>query len=178
MFYHFNTLCADKNIGKYYNECCSIVPNPSDWIGIWDADLLGFFTVNNWGAFLEEAIVKYPDVKLFTCVANRIGTHKQRVHPQGINNPSMKYHRNVCQQLFDEKGMRIRTDAKTVSGMMLLFQKSTWLAVNKFDEGGMLHIDREFSRRVSTNVGKIGILEGMYVMHYYRLSEGHHNHLK
>lgn len=177
MFYHFNTVTAEKNIGKYYNRCCSIVPNNDDWVAFWDADLLAFFTVNNWGKFLEDATKKYKDVALFTCMANRIGTHKQRLLKDGCTNPSMKYHRNICAQQLKLHGFEICDNAKTVSGMLLMFQKKTWEAVGRFNEVGMLHVDREFSRNVSSLVGKIGILKGMYVMHYYRLCETNFNHL-
>jgi len=177
MFYHFNTLCADKNIGKYYNQCCNIIPHDDDWIGIWDADILGFFTVTNYAEFLEKSIIKYPEVKLFTCVTNRIGTHKQRVNREQDTNPSMKYHRNIAAKRFKEFHFTIRTNLRTCSGFFMLFQKSTWKAVGGFPEKQMTGIDTEFTRAITNNGWKIGVLDGMYLMHYYRLFENNHDHL-
>jgi len=171
MIYHFNTIFNGQNIGEYYNECCRIVPD-GNWICFWDADVMTFHTFGNMNDFLEKAIAENPGVKLFSCVANRIGTHKQRVNKTQDTNPSMIYHRKQAEQYLKKFGNQLRTDTKTVSGLMLLFQKSTWQAVGGFTEKGIAGVDTDFSRKISSHGWKVGILRGLYVMHYYRLAEG------
>lgn len=136
-----------------------------------------FHTFANWNEFLERAINENPNVKLFSCVANRIGTHKQRVGKIQDPNPSMKYHRLFAEKLLKANGTKVRTDVKTVSGLMLLFNKDTWTEVGGFCEDGIAAVDTKFSRSVSDKGYKIGILQGLYVMHYYRLVEGTADHL-
>jgi len=176
MIYHFNTLFSGQSIGKYYNKCCEIVPD-GEWICLWDADVMTFHTFADWNGFLEKVIAKNPQVKLFSCVANRIGTHKQRVGKIQDLNPSMKYHRLKAEKYYNTFGIKVRTDTKTVSGLMLLFNKDTWKEVGGFTEEGIAGVDTKFSRAVWERGHKVGIMQGMYVMHYYRLVEGNAKHL-
>lgn len=177
MIYHFNTLFSGGSIGRYYNQCCDIVPNDHDWICFWDGDVMTFHTFVNWNDFLEETIRHYPDIKLFSCVANRIGTHRQRVLPHQDDNPSMRHHRIISEKRFKAFGHSVRTDARTISGLMMLFRKSTWREAGFFTEDGIIGVDTRFSKSISDKGWKIGILDGLYVMHYYRLNEGNSNHL-
>ncbi len=73
--------------------------------------------------------------------------------------------------------MTVRKDAKSISGMMMLFRKKTWLLVGGFYERGILDVDKIFSREITSRGMKIGIMQGMYIMHYYRLVEGNKEHL-
>lgn len=177
MIYHFNALFSGNSIGRYYNQCCRIVPLKDDWICLWDSDIMLFNTFNNWNGFLERAIKTNPDVALFTCMANRIGTHKQRLLPELDPDDSMRNQRILSEEIWKKHGDNIRKDAKSISGMMMLFKKGTWLSVGGFCEKGILDVDKIFSRKIWARGWKIGILQGMYVMHYYRLVEGNKNHL-
>jgi len=177
MIYHFNSIFTGKNIGEYYNKCCSIVPDKA-WICLWDADVMTFHTFGDINALLERAIAENPHCELFSCVANRIGTHKQRVHANQCTNPSMRYHRVKAEEYYNRFGSMVRKDSPTVSGLMMLFNKETWEQVGKFPEDGMIGIDTRFSKAISQQGYEVGILQGLYVMHYYRLMEENSNHLK
>lgn len=177
MIYHFNVLFSGKSIGKYYNQCCRIVPNSDDWVCMWDSDVMVFNTFVDWNPFLEDVIKRNPDVALFTCVANRIGTHKQRVNPKQDTDASMAHQRLKAERIYKMNGNSVRKDANSISGLMMLFQRKTWDMVGGFYETGILEVDNIFARAVKSKVGRIGILQGMYVMHYYRLLEGNKDHL-
>ena len=177
MIYHFNTLFSGESIGRYYNSCCRIVPEGS-WICLWDADVMTFHTFGNMNRFLDDCIRENPDVGLFTCVANRIGTHKQRYGKEQDSNPSMVYHRLLAEKLLNAKGRSIRKDASTISGLMMLFSKEIWEKTGGFPEDGIIAVDTRFSKSVTERGYLIGIMEGLYVMHYYRLLEGNANHLR
>jgi len=178
---HFNTLCADKNIGAYYNQCCKLVPNPETWIGLWDTDVLMFNTFVNWGDFLEKITIKHPNIDLFACVTNRIGTHKQRYGKQQDENANIVYHRNLSEKILSENYTIVNDAVNTISGFFMFFKKKTWDKYGPFPEDTkLIGVDTAFSRSISNNGGKIGIIKGMYVFHYYRLAEGSNyiNHLK
>jgi hypothetical protein len=176
MIYHFNTLFSGKSIGKYYNDCCSIVP-AKNWICFWDSDVMVFNTFVRWNEFLEKIIEKNPEVKLFSCVTGRIGTHKQRLGETQDTNPSMLFHRQVSEAIYKKKNFSVRRDSRTISGLMMLFNKDTWTKAGGFVETGIAGVDTAFSKNVYENIGCVGIIEGLYVMHYYRLAEGNADHL-
>lgn len=176
MIYHFNTLFSGVSIGQYYNACCRIVPD-GNWICLWDADVMVFNTFARWNEVMEEVIKSNPDVKLFSCITNRIGTHRQRYENVQDKNPDMGFHRTRSEQIYRTRGAHVDKGAQTVSGLMMLFEKRTWEKVGGFVETGIAGVDTEFSRAISARYGKVGIMTGLYVMHYYRLLEGNADHL-
>lgn len=174
MIYHFNAIFAHGNLAKYYNDCCNIVPNQNDWIALWDSDVFLYNTFVNWGEYLQKAINENPDIKLFSCITNRIGTHKQRLTPNMDNNVDIVKHYYQAREIYNNSKYKIDRSAKTLSGFFMMFKKETWSAVGGFDEsnGGYIGVDTQFSREISNKGWKMGILQGMYVYHYYRLCEG------
>jgi GT2 family glycosyltransferase len=111
-------------------------------------------------------------------MANRIGTHKQRFLTINDTDPDILHHRRLAEEIYRNNGLMIRTDVGSVSGIMLLFAKDTWLKVGGFKETGMLGVDTDFSKKISGRGWKIGILQGLYATHYYRMMEGDGEHLK
>lgn len=177
MIYHFNTIFSGDNIALYYNKCCEIVPE-NQWICLWDADVMTFHTFANINHFLEDAIKKYPDIKLFGCMASRSGRRIHRLADQIDNNPDMLHHRAIAEKIMKKYKLQINKDINHLSGFMMLFNKDTWKAVGGFPEGKILSIDTKFSEKVKAEIGEIAILKGLYVMHYYRLAEkGKKTHL-
>ena len=58
----------------------------------------------------------------------------------------------------------------------MLFKKETWESVGGFpEERGILSVDNTFSNRMNRHGYKIAVMEGLYVLHYYRLAEGRRN---
>lgn len=169
MIYHFNTIFSGMTIGEYYNRCCEIVPD-DEWICLWDADVMSFhfFDVNG---LLERVIKENPDVRLFSCVANRIGTHKQRVMRIQDPNPSILYHRKIAGKRYEAFGSKVRKDLKTLSGLMMLFPKNAWRAVGGFQTNDFFGVDTDFSQKIHGKYGSIAVLEGLYVLHYYRFDK-------
>lgn len=178
---HFNTICSDKNIGAYYNRCCLTITDPETWIGIWDSDVLMFNTFVDWGAFLDKIVTKHPGIDLFGCVTNRIGTHKQRYSKTQDENPNIIDHRKLAEKILSDNYTTINDNVGSLSGFFMFFKKKTWDKCGPFPENTkFIGVDTAFSKSVISNGGKIGIIRGMYVFHYYRLAEGsgYINHLK
>jgi GT2 family glycosyltransferase len=178
---HFNTIFADKNLGAYYNRCCKMVDDPETWIGLWDSDVMMFNTFIDWGAFLEKIVAKHSGIDLFGCITNRIGTHKQRYTKYQEENRDIVYHRNLAEKIFAENYTTINDQVGSLSGFFLFFKKKTWDKCGPFPEDTkFVGVDTAFSKSVIAKGGRIGVIRGMYVFHYYRLAEGSAftNHLK
>jgi GT2 family glycosyltransferase len=170
MIWHFNTLFSGNSIGRYYNECCRIVP-PGGWICLWDADVLVFTTFTNYNDYLERAIRQHPGVKLFSCLTNRVTNHNQRYWPILDANPDIIVHRERAETLMREIPAMTRTVEGKLAGFMLLFNRDTWEALGGFDEHGIAMVDTDFTTRCAELYGASVVLCGMYVFHYFRLAE-------
>jgi GT2 family glycosyltransferase len=170
MIYHFNTLFSGTSIGKYYNECCRIVP-AGNWICLWDADVLTFTTFANYNKYLEEKIAEYPEIRLFSCLTNRVTNSNQRYWPILDATTDIIIHRERAEQLWNEiPDMTRRVNGK-IAGFMMLFRKETWEEIGGFSEQGIAAVDTDFSLRCNERYGETVILCGMYVFHYFRLLE-------
>lgn len=170
MIYHFNALFSGTSIGKYYNQCCEIVPSDDDWICLWDADVMVFTTFCNYNEYLEQKIAEYPDIKLFSCLTNRVANNQQRYWPIMDGNTDIMVHRERAEQLWNEVRDMTRP-ARKLAGMMMLFQKRTWKEIGGFNEFGISGVDSEFSIKCYDRYGESMVLCGMYVCHYFRMKE-------
>jgi hypothetical protein len=54
----------------------------------------------------------------------------------------------------------------------MMFQKKTWKKYGGFKGNGLFGVDTRFSRDVLRSGNMIGLMEGVYGFHYYRLNEG------
>ena len=170
MIYHFNTLFSGNSIGRYYNACCSIVPQ-GDWICLWDADVLVFTTFTDYNAYLERAIRKYTGVRLFSCLTNRVTNFNQRYWPIMDGTSDILVHRRCAETLMQEIPDMTRTVDGKLAGFMLLFNRDTWAELGGFDEHGIAMVDTDFTTRCTERYGASVVLCGMYVFHYFRLAE-------
>lgn len=154
----------EKNIGKAYNEFCAMVPD-NDWICLQDGDSM--FLRPDWGAQIEEIIRKHgKDYDLFGCVTNRLNSDKQRPFPADFDNPDILHHKGIADKLYNENYSDVKPHKELIAGLMMLFPKSIWNKV-KFKEKS-IYFDTEFCRDLVKRGGKIGLMTGLYVLHFYR----------
>ena len=166
MIYYFTPYSTEKNIGKYYNDCLEMIPDGC-WACFVDGDAM--FTTPNFGHQLEEIINEYKDFDLFTCVTNRVGTRYQCV--DGLwNVEDMTTHRNVGKMLQLNKRLVVEdiTDYAPLSGVLMLVKKSAWKESQGFKEAGLLGVDNSIHYAIRNIGGKVGLMHGIYVQHYYR----------
>lgn len=168
MIYYFTPYDTQGGYGRACNECCQMVPQGA-WICILDGDTM--FMGEKYGHQIEQIIQKYPDVALFTCVTNRIGNRAQQ-EPGMMDITSIPHHRIKAQQLQRDHWADIRYLKNVISGHLMLFNKDTWAAVGGFKEQGILGVDNDFSRKILHRGGKIALMMGVYLLHYYRMNEG------
>ncbi len=157
------------NIGQGYNEAMASLAREDDWMVLMDLDamLLG----SGVGHQIAEIIWKHPEYKLFAAVTNRIGTEAQKV-PGMWNERDLGKHREKTLELQRTRPHHVKQTKGPVSGVVLVLQKKTWREVGGFASNGLLHVDYDFCRRLLALGGKIGVMEGVYATHYYRMLEG------
>lgn len=167
--YYFRPMCGDKTkYGSLLNNHCESVPNDDDWICITDQDtcFLHEFT----GKLIEDVIIKHgKNYDLFGCVTNRLGLSHQT--PFGISKETdMIKHREIAVDLYERRYSDVLPvpENNVVAGMFMLFKKSTW-ENNKFIDGIIGSDGRFFDWHFSQGVKRKGIIQGLYLFHYYRL---------
>lgn len=175
--YYFKPYSPDKNLGKAYNDYMKLLPADEDWACLMDGDTM--FLNNNYGTQIEACIKRYPDIKFFTAVTNRIGNKKQLYQGHFSEVSDIKVHRRLAQKLQEDHWNECQEIKAPVSGFLMLIQKKAWKHM-RFTEGKeLLGVDTNFSKRYQESGGKIAKMLGVYVLHYYRLNEGkkHKKHL-
>jgi GT2 family glycosyltransferase len=168
MIYYFTPYSTEKDLGKCYNQMMSLLPNEEDYACFTDGDSM--FTTHNFGHQLQEIVETYPEVPLFTCITNRVGTKYQCVKDTW-DEESMAEHWKIGKKLQEENGTDCIdiTNANLLSGVLMLIRKKEWIECGGFQEGkGMLGIDNSIHYRMKYAEKKVYLMTGIYVMHYYR----------
>lgn len=164
MIWYVNPGRADKNLGKGYNDICRIIPD-NDWICISDQDCLW------WPELVLKQVEEIvngvgKDFSLLGCMTNRLASEYQRPFPEDFDNMDMKHHRGRAEQLYKDNYGQVIGGKRPVAGLFMLFPKKTW-NITKFQERVVI-ADTLFSRKIISRGGKIGLMTGVYAMHWYR----------
>jgi GT2 family glycosyltransferase len=148
-----------------------------DWACFIDGDAV--HTSHYFGARIEQTILKNPEYSLFTCYTNRIGCKYQIAPNVHWDNNDQEYHRNIGENLWATNGTSIMDITKNspMSGVMILISKSIWEKVGGFKEEKMLAIDNDIHLKVKQIGGKVGLMKGIYLQHWYRGGKGGIKHL-
>jgi len=158
----------DKNIGRAYNEFCDLIPNDDDWICLRDQDSL------MWPELalkqIEDVLELYGDrYQLLGCMTNRLASTYQRPFPDDYEDPSVLTAYNRALWLHKNRYSDVSDHNRPIAGLFMLFQKKTWKQ-NPFVEH-TYDADRLFSEAVMRSGGRIGLMQGLYVFHYYRFDK-------
>ena len=159
-----------------YKRFMNLVPD-DDWVCFLDHD--ASFTTPDWYPQLEEIIETNPEYGAYTCMMNRVGQQYQI--PQGINpnNHDMKYHRAVGKSLQEKYRTSIsplnNVGGRLLSGVLILISKKTWNSINGCPDG-FLGVDNEIHRRCIVNNIPVGLINGVYLYHWYRAEGADHVH--
>jgi glycosyltransferase involved in cell wall biosynthesis len=172
VIYNFIAYATDsegggKRVGVAYNRYMNLLPNDDDWACFIDHDAM--FTTEDWFNQLGEILAAHPEFGLLSACTNRIGNPEQKI-AKLENTHDMLYHRAIGRQLRQQGGLTIKDVTKThcISGVVMLVKKSVWKAAGGFKEDGFLGVDNDFHQRVVNSGGKVGVMRGIYVYHYYR----------
>lgn len=157
---------TDGNIGRACNEDCSQIRNPEDWILLRDGDTM--FLTPEWGALIEDTIREFGDeYKLLGARTNRVKEPLLRDDDM-FDEMDLRPHLKRAVKRQNELGTLVEEVDFDIPGYFMLFQKKTWEQVGGFDEHNFV-FDRIFTRKVRKIGGKVGVMQGLYVLHGYRL---------
>jgi len=166
VIYYFTPYSTDKNLGKYYNSCLELIPDGC-WACFVDGDAM--FTTPNFGHQIQEIVEANSEFDLFTCMTNRVGTKYQCV--DGLwEVEDMLTQRNFGKMFQLNKRLEVEdiTNNAPLSGVLMLVKKSAWSASQKFKENGLLGVDNSIHYAIRNINGRVGLMKGVYVQHYYR----------
>lgn len=171
--FYFTPYSVNKELGVAYNESCAIVPNDNDWICLMDGDTI--FLSPTYGKHIADVIETHQDYDFFTCLTNRTGNKRQRLN--GIideDSDLISLKRKVLERERDHYNQVVQLH-QHISGHFMLFRKKLW---NEFKfptitkKGTILGIDNDWTQSLLDNGKKLGIIEGLVLIHYYRLTNG------
>lgn len=157
---------TERDIGKSYNRFMARFSD-EDWVCFTDGDSM--FTTHYFGHQIQEVIDANPEYSTFTCMTNRVMTPYQRDMKYWAVN-DMSSHWDIGANYWDTWHTEVQdiTDEQPFSGVMILTQVKTWRDLGGFPEGAMLGIDNAYHLANQKAGLKVGLMKGIYLMHYYR----------
>lgn len=167
MIYYHTPYDLNGNLGEYYNKVMSELPSPQDWVVFTDRDT--WFPHPHYGKIIE-LYSKQNEYGLLTCQTNRVGTPYQCFNGKYWNLESNLEHTKLAEGLYLKHNTEIAdiTNLSPLSGMLIMLKKSTWISSGGFKNNGLLGVDNSIHQNVVKRGGKVGMMLGMYVWHYYR----------
>ena len=174
MIYNFIAYDIDKNLGRAYNKCMSLLDD-DDWAVFLDHDAM--FMQRDWYKEVSNTIKNNPSYGLFTCSTNRIGCPWQLVNGVDKDNHNIKYHKLVGKELEKNKNIVIDVTHSTVllSGVVIIVSKKTWTTITGAKDG-FLGVDNDLHYKCRKNNIKVGFIPNIYTYHWYR-GDGDISHL-
>lgn len=159
------------NIGGAYNRHIKHLPDDA-WICISDHD--SNFLIPDFGKQLHDIVEKHGDeYALFGCVTNRLRGKHQLYNNEFSNDFNMKHHFEIACDLYKNYYSEVE-ETHGVAGVMMLFNKQTWLKTGGFEENNVA-CDTAFNNAIKRlNLGQIGIMKGVYLFHCYRMWQNSH----
>lgn len=162
----------EKNLGKAYNAEFEKVGD-DDWVCLTDGDAM--FLSPDYGHQIGYTIAelsKTYDNFMLTCWTNRVGCKAQRYPQLGVwDEKDITKHQKLAMTLHKKKFAVTHEITIPISGVCMIISKKIWDEI-RFAESGILTIDNKFGAEVLARGYKIFLLEGLYILHYYRMNEG------
>lgn len=152
------------DIGGGINEFLSLLPRHA-WACIRDADTL--FLNGGQQQLIQQIVDENPRFDLIGCMTNRIGVPWQQHNGQISDNDRIGYHARLSTARLLAHGTRITDAPAPIAGFFMLFRVSTWQNI-KFEQH-TAQFDIRFSKEIVKAGGRLGVAQGLYLWHSYRL---------
>lgn len=186
--HYFSPYSIKKDFLSELDYYVSLLPHPTDWACFVDGDTM-FIRNEDYGNCILEYIDRYPETGMFTCYASRCHYSVQLPPCGDLNNPSLKFHRNVADQLHEnfQPFQQIEILNRRIAGHMMLFRKSTWQKIRsdvflrvRTSNRKILGVDTQICYSLLSTGADIKLMKGIYLVHYLRLMQGieNTNHLR
>jgi hypothetical protein len=179
MIWFFTPYSFEKRLFEAWDKYMSLVSDPEDWVCMLDGDTA--FLISDFGHQIEQYISKYPETGIFSCYASRTANKDQLLPGANTSNPDVIYHRKKAEHCKDNLHLKAKSIFKSY-GHLMVIQKKTWIAVRErvrkdTIKSGLFDVDTSVSRAIRKMNLKIILMQGMYILHYYRLKDGGSQHL-
>lgn len=159
---------TDKNIGRALNEAITqLSPSDDDWIVHTDQDIC-FLRPDSKRQIEETLATIRPIPIVLGCLTNRLASPHQ-LHGGKFNDDSdIRNHIAIANECHNSNYGIVKETSINIAAMLMCFRVSTWKEVGGFRENS-IRFDSEFTDAVQAGGGKIGIMQGVYVFHLYRM---------
>lgn len=165
--FFFSPFSFEKHLFAAYDAYMSLL-SADDWACLMDLDTC--FLTSDAPRIMKENIENNPDIKMWTTKTNRVGNKIQNWGFTISKLSDIIDHREIAVWLAKTHRNNILTTMEPISGMVMIIQKKMWDTISKPKKDALLGIDTHISREVLKTSG-IGIMEGVYTFHYYRLDK-------
>jgi len=174
------SMSTPPNIGGAINDAIrQLNPADDDWLIHVDQDVL--FLLPDTKRLIGE-ILADTNFDVLGATTNRLGTTYQLV-PNTFKETDILRHIKWAKTLQYSIGKKVEPTKEHLAAFLLCFRYSTFKQLGGFVEN-VLNFDTIFSIRAHKMKKKLGIMEGVYVFHLYRLNEAvdqsaadHYEHL-
>lgn len=163
---YYQPFAIDGNLGKEYNYVQN-GHDDDDWICITDQDVC--FLDSRLKLWIAKTVVSNPDFDIFTCMTNRLSDSQQLV--KGMYDiADIRMHKMATINQWKKFGTKVKEATQPTAGLFMLMKARTLRSVPF--RNGLIYLDTDFYLRALAEDYRVGIMRGIYIFHYYRLSEG------
>ena len=171
-----------RGLGWAYKTCVDIVPHPDCWICCLDMDVMLF--PSSIGMFIEDVLSKYGQhYDYFTALTNRIMAKQMCVDGKMSPESDLVKLYQLAMSRIEQYGTHVSPWQGDFAGYFMLFQRKLVdeipfapVAEVHGKTCRVLGIDTNFSHRIQAAGKKMGCIDGLTAIHYYRLAEEHAEH--
>lgn len=163
---------TDGNLGRAYNRAVNRHLN-NEWVAICDGDMC--FLDAKYGEWIAKTIAENKGYDIFVPKTNRLRDSMQ-VEANMRNVRDILMHRTATEQCWKKRGTNVTEAERPPAGLMMIAKASTFKKVPF--RNGLLCLDTDFMIRAKEAGFVIGVMQGVYVFHYYRIGKENDGHLR
>ena len=174
MIYFFTPYSFQKKMFDAWDGYMDLLL-PGDYACMMDGDIM--FLKSDFGHHIQKYTEKFPDTGLFTCYSSRSRTKWVMPERNLFGSLSIIEHKRLADRLYKEHHLDVKEINDRVTGHLMMMKKSTWMQIRekvqeRCKDLNILSVDSVISTEVLAAGMKIRLMQGVYVLHYYRLLEG------
>jgi hypothetical protein len=157
---------SPPNIGGAINEAIrQLSPSDDDWIVHTDQDIC--FLRPDSKKQIEE-VLSSTDYDVLGCLTNRLASPHQLYGGKFNEDSDIRNHIAIANECHKSNYGMVKETSINIAAMLMCFRVKTWKEVGGFKENS-IRFDSEFTDAVQARGGKLGIMQGVYVFHLYRM---------
>lgn len=159
---------TDKNIGLALNEAITqLSPSDDDWIVHTDQDIC-FLRPDSKKQIDQVIGMNRGHWDVLGCLTNRLASSHQLHDGRFNDDADIRNHINIANVCHTFQYGMVAPTSVNIAACLMAFRLRTWKEVGGFNEGS-IRFDSEFTDAVQARGGKLGIMQGVYVFHLYRM---------